>query len=26
VTNCSLCRKYLSQIKSYSKKLDQAMK
>jgi len=25
-TNCSLCRKYLSQIKSYSKKLDQAMK
>ena len=26
VTNCSLCRKHLSQIKSYSKKLDQAMK
>ena len=26
VTNCSLCRKYLSEIKSYSKKLDQAMK
>ena len=26
ITNCSLCRKHLSQIKSYSKKLDQAMK
>jgi len=26
VTNCPLCRKHLSQIKSYSKKLDQAMK
>ena len=26
VTNCSLCRKHLSQIRSYSKKLDQAMK
>ena len=26
VTNCSLCRKHLSQIKSYSKKLEQAMK
>ena len=26
VTNCSLCRKHLGQIKSYSKKLDQAMK
>jgi len=26
VTNCSLCRKHLSEIKSYSKKLGQAMK
>ena len=26
VTNCSICRKYLSEIKSYSKKLEQAMK
>ena len=26
VTNCALCRKYLKQIKSYSKKIDQAMK
>lgn len=25
-TNCSLCRKHLSQIKSYSRKLDRAMK
>jgi len=26
VTNCKLCRKYLDQIRSYSKKLDRAMK
>lgn len=26
VTNCGLCRKHLDQIRSYSKKLDQAMK
>ena len=26
VTNCGICRKYLSEIKSYSKKLEQAMK
>lgn len=26
MTNCSLCRKHLNQIKSYSKKLDHAMK
>ncbi|MCI0627848.1 MAG: hypothetical protein L0387_40395 [Acidobacteria bacterium] len=25
-TNCGLCRKYLQEIKSYSKKLEQAMK
>ena len=26
VINCGICRKYLSEIKSYSKKLEQAMK
>ena len=26
VTNCKLCRKHLEQIRSYSKKLEQAMK
>ena len=26
VTNCGICRKYLNEIKSYSKKLEQAMK
>jgi len=26
VTNCGLCRKHLQQIRSYSKKLDEAMK
>jgi hypothetical protein len=26
VANCGLCRKHLAQIRSYSKKLDQAMK
>lgn len=26
VTNCGICRKYISEIKSYSKKLEQAMK
>ena len=26
VTNCGICRKDLSEIKSYSKKLEQAMK
>lgn len=26
VTNCSLCRKYVKEIKSYSKKVEQAMK
>lgn len=26
VTNCGICRKYLGEIKSYSKKLEQAMK
>ena len=26
VTNCGICRKYLSEIKSYSRKLEQAMK
>ena len=26
VTNCRLCRKYIGEIKSYSKKLEQAMK
>ena len=26
VTNCLICRKYLSEIKSYSKKIEQAMK
>jgi len=26
LTNCGICRKYLSEIKSYSKKLEQAMK
>jgi len=25
-TNCGLCRKYLQQIRSYSKKIEQAMK
>ena len=25
-TNCGICRKYLHEIKSYSKKLEQAMK
>ena len=26
LTNCGICRKYLGEIKSYSKKLQQAMK
>lgn len=26
VTNCEICRKYLKEIKSFSKKLDQAMR